>query len=39
MAGISADIKGYRELSDGDIAVINAIKNLEIEVGSRWSSS
>lgn len=37
MAGISSDIKGYRELSDDDVNVINAIKKLEIEVGAAWS--
>lgn len=32
----SADIKGYRELSENDVAIINHIKELEITVGGFW---
>lgn len=37
MAGINADIKGYRELSDGDIGLINSIKEVEKVVGTAWA--
>lgn len=36
MAGVSADIKGYRELSDEQIMLINRIKDMEIEVGGLY---
>lgn len=36
MAGVSADIKGYRELSDADIQLINEIKQVELKVAEKW---
>lgn len=30
-------IKGYRDLDEGDISVINAIKSLEAEVANFWN--
>jgi hypothetical protein len=36
MAGVSADIKGYRELSDDMIDLINLIKDGEIELGGLY---
>lgn len=36
MAGVSADIKGYRVLSDSEIDMINEVKALEIEVAKKW---
>jgi hypothetical protein len=32
----SADIKGYRELTEDDVTRINDIKDLEIAVGAFW---
>lgn len=32
----SADIKGYRDLSADDVATVNRIKTIEIEVGALW---
>lgn len=32
----SADIKGYRDLSETDVEVINEIKEAEIELGNLW---
>jgi hypothetical protein len=36
MAGVSADIKGYRELSDEQIEWINRIKDAELELGGLY---
>lgn len=32
----SADIKGYRDLSENDVELINEIKEAEIELGNFW---
>lgn len=32
----SADIKGYRDLSETDVEIINEIKEAEIELGNLW---
>lgn len=32
----SADIKGYRELSEQDVKLVNLIKDAEIQVGKLW---
>jgi hypothetical protein len=32
----SADIKGYRDLTQDDVDRMNAIKDLEIQVGDFW---
>lgn len=36
MAGVSANIKGYRELSDDQIEWINRIKDAEVELGGLY---
>jgi menaquinone-dependent protoporphyrinogen IX oxidase len=32
----TAEIKGYRELSEQDIELVNLIKEAEIQVGTLW---
>lgn len=32
----SADIKGYRELTEQDVELVNLIKEAEIQVGKIW---
>jgi hypothetical protein len=32
----SADIKGYRDLSESDVETINEIKEAEVELGNLW---
>lgn len=32
----SAEIKGYRELSEQDVELVNLVKEAEIQVGNLW---
>lgn len=33
----SAEIKGYRDLTEQDVELVNLIKDAEIEVGKLWN--
>jgi hypothetical protein len=34
----SADIKGYRDLTEDEVDLVNVIKEIEIQVGGLWKT-